>query len=213
MLPQSISTIDPNSLVVHPHSKISQLESMSDWTDIDIIIISRDYNIRIPCLFLQYEGKNSSQRKSMLQDENESKLAIDSDVTQVSKYLESLNSNKSIFEKLFGKRGLTAKTSNVESWNAQQLMNEKRKRRALLRKLNPVGKETSVIDDMFDGPVHTLPSLNSMFDQYMSYFVPRSMLCCTCCFTYEPVMYVTVCLFLRITLFFCCFLFLNRNWW
>ena len=172
LLPSNMSSIDANSLVVHSHKNESQ--SMADWTDIDIIIIRQDFPIRIPCLFLQFEGRKSIEHRTMLQDENESKLAIGSDGTEVSKYLESLNANKSIFEKLFSKRGLT-KEGKPDSLNEKELTNEKRKRQALLRKLNPIGKETSVIRDMFDGPVHTLPSLDSMFDQYMGYFIPPSM--------------------------------------
>eukprot|EP01084_Bolivina_argentea_P085254 154084_1 len=85
----------------------------------------------------------------------------------ISKYLNKLSGNDSVFEKIFGTKQLQSRPVSEEEIERQKQFTKER-----LSKLKPsTFKKLNVVEEMFSGPAHTLPPMDEIWDQFMAYFV------------------------------------------
>eukprot|EP01083_Nonionella_stella_P068947 183438_1 len=160
VLPQHCD-IKHNSMIVQPHTanrhvlkRIVTNQSICD-KDIDVVFVTNKGPVRIPCLYTQMATANSI-------------LCENDDDDAVTQYLDKITANNSIFERIFGSKGLESKPVDKE-----ELERQKESTRQRLDKLTK-SDDGDVVEDMFSGAAHTLPPINDIFEQYMSYFVQNT---------------------------------------
>jgi len=171
--------VRPNCMIVEPHilrnkkkkKKTKTLSMEEDDAvvdkDMDVVFLTSNGPVRIPCLQTQWNLKsNASSEANPMADDAVHGESVDQDV--VSKYLDQLSGNHSIFKSIFGAKQLKSNPVTRQELERQQKLT----RRKLLELTPKKQSQNDVVIDMFSGPAHTLPAMTEIFDQYMAYFVP-----------------------------------------